>query len=394
MALRGLFALLLEVFLIIMSLGTNIREFLIAALCLGVILAFSLISVLWSVIFLRFTATTPPMVHNREDNITLTLNVKGLLLFPAICKIKIRPPYNEKTEKSIPLYNAFVLNVFKLNRKYEFTMDLFHTGHWDLGIKYLRVCDVFGFFISPLIFTRKKSFSEEISVLPKSHPIEYLSKSFNADKVFEGTSQQSFEIGENFDDTRTFRDGDPLRRIHWKQSAKTGKLFTRLFEKPREPKTIILIDVYTLETKGVCDDIYRETALCLAKHSADSKTQTALYLLRDRGNWEFTLQDSDQLFDLKNELADLEFKKDNSLLCAADIKQEKYAEANKLFIITSNPESSVMDLTLGNENSDVQASLVLAKSPRHSTQFTEDDSGRFVIIEDPYEISKKVGKVL
>ena len=114
--------------------------------------------------------------------------------------------------------------------------------------------------------------------MPKSHPIEYLSKSFNADKVFEGTSQQSFEIGENFDDTRTFRDGDPLRRIHWKQSAKTGKLFTRLFEKPREPKTIILIDVYTLETKGVCDDIYRETALCLAKHSADSKTHTALYL--------------------------------------------------------------------------------------------------------------------
>ena len=394
MSLRGLFALALEVFLIIMALGSNIREFLISAVCLGGILLFSFVSVLWSVIFLRFTATSPSVVHTREDRVTLTLNVKGLLIFPTICKIKIRPPYNEKTEKTIPLYNAFILSVFKLNRKYDFTLELLHTGHWNLGIKFLRVCDVFGFFVSPLIFTSRKRFSEEISVLPKNHTIECLSKSFNAEKVFEGKSRQSFEIGESFDDSRFFRDGDPLRRIHWKQSAKTGKLFTRLYEKPKEPKTIILIDACTLETKGFCDDIYRETALCLAKHSANAKTQTVLYLLRDSGTWEFSLRDSDRLFALKNELADLEFKKDSLPLCSADIKKERFATANKLFIITSNPDSSVMDLTLGYDHDGVKASLVLAKSSRSSVRFTEDDSGHFAIIENPYEISKKVGKVL
>ena len=121
MSLRGLFALALEAFLIIMALGSNIREFLISAVCLGGILLFSFVSVLWSVIFLRFTATSPSVVHTREDRVTLTLNVKGLLIFPTICKIKISPPYNEKTEKTIPLYNAFILSVFKLNRKYDFT---------------------------------------------------------------------------------------------------------------------------------------------------------------------------------------------------------------------------------------------------------------------------------
>lgn len=42
MSLRGLFALVLEAFLLIMALGTDIREFLIVAVCLGGLLVFSI----------------------------------------------------------------------------------------------------------------------------------------------------------------------------------------------------------------------------------------------------------------------------------------------------------------------------------------------------------------
>ena len=393
MSLRGLFALVLEAFLLIMALGTDIREFLIAAVCLGGLLVFSFVSVLWSVVFLRFTATTPQVPHIRENSITITLNVKGLQILPVICKIKIQPPYNEKTEQSIPLYNAFVLNVFKLNRKYNFTLELMHTGHWNLGIKFLRICDVFGFFVSPLIFTRKKSFSEEISVMPQSHPVESFSKTFNAEKVYEGTSSQCYEIGETFDDSRLYRDGDPLRRIHWKQSAKTGKLYTRLFEKPREPKTVILIDACTLETKGFCDDIYREVAFCLAEHSAGYNAQTVVQLMRGAHRWEFSLQDNELIPRLRRELADLQFKKSLSPLVSGDIKKERFAFTDKLFIITSNPDSSVINMAQDSHGG-IKTALITAKSPHSSARLAAEESDCFVIIEKPYEIPRKVGKII
>ena len=393
MSLRGLFALTLEAFLIIMALGSNIREFLISAVCLGGILLFSFVSVLWSVIFLRFTATSPSVVHTREDRVTLTLNVKGLLIFPTICKIKIRPPYNEKTEKTIPLYNAFILSVFKLNRKYDFTLELLHTGHWNLGIKFLRVCDVFGFFVSPLIFTSRKRFSEEISVMPKSHLVDSFSKSFNAEKVYEGTSNQSYEMGETFDDSRLYRDGDPLRRIHWKQSAKTGKLHTRLFEKPRDPKTVILVDACTLETKGFYDDIYRETVFCLAEHSAKFNTKTVIRLMRGGAPWEFTLQDSDLIPNLRTELSDLQFKKSCSPLTVRDIKKDRFAMTDKIFVITSNPDSSVVNTVLDSNVGSVKTVLIVANSSHSSVRIAEE-SDRLAVVENPCEISKKVGKVI
>ena len=393
MSLRGLFALVLEAFLLIMALGTDIREFLIAAVCLGGLLVFSFVSVLWAVVFLRFTATTPQVPHIRENSVTVTLNVKGLQILPVLCKIKIQPPYNEKTEKTIPLYNAFVLSVFKLNRKYDFTLELLHTGHWNLGIKFLRVCDVFGFFVSPLIFTSRKRFSEEISVMPQSHIIESFSKSFNAEKVYEGTSRQSYETGETFDDSRLYRDGDPLRRIHWKQSAKTGKLFTRLFEKPREPKTVILLDACTLETKDFCDDIYREATFCLAEHSALSGAQTVIHLMRGSSPWEFPLQDDELLPNLRKNLADLQFKKSRSVLAGGDIKKERFPLTDKLFIITSNPDSSVVNMALDSKDG-VKTVLIIAKGSHSSVRFTEEESDSLVIIEHPNEIPKKVGNIL
>ena len=393
MSLRGLFALVLEAFLLIMALGTDIREFLIAAVCLGGLLVLSFVSVLWAVVFLRFTATTPHTQHVRTNTITITLNVKGLQILPVLCKIKIQPPYNEKTEQSAPLYNAFILNVFKLNRKYDFTLELLHPGHWNLGIKLLRVCDVFGFFVSPLIFTSRKRISEEISVMPKSHTIESFSKSFNAEKVYEGTSRQSYEMGETFDDSRLYRDGDPLRRIHWKQSAKTGKLYTRLFEKPREPKTVVLIDACTAETKDYCDDIYREVAFCLAEYSAKFNAQTVIHLMRGAAPWEFSLQDTELLPKLRNDLSDLQFKKTLSPLAGGDIKRDQFALTDKLYIVTSNPDSSVISMA-ENSRGSVKTALIIAKGSRSSVRYTAEESDSLAIIENPCEIPEKVGNIL
>lgn len=48
-------------------------------------------------------------------------------------------------------------------------------------------------------------------------------------------------------DIREFRQGDTLHRIHWKMTAKTGKLLVRDFSQPSENMTLVL---YDLKTQG------------------------------------------------------------------------------------------------------------------------------------------------
>jgi hypothetical protein len=50
------------------------------------------------------------------------------------------------------------------------------------------------------------------------------------------------DSGDSFTDTRLYRDGDPLKRIHWKLSMRTQKLHTRKYEMSVDRMVGIVID--------------------------------------------------------------------------------------------------------------------------------------------------------
>ena len=66
---------------------------------------------------------------------------------------------------------------------------------------------------------------------------------------------------------------------------------------------------------------------------------------------------------------------------------------DKIFVITSNPDSSVVNTALDSNVGSVKTVLIVANSSHSSVRIAEE-SDRLAVVENPCEISKKVGKVI
>ncbi len=392
MTFRAVFAILMEIALLIMVMGTNIKEFLIAAVCLGGLLVLSFISVLLSAIFLRFNVFCKTPHCEREKNIKFTLKIHGLLLLPVICRVRVSTPFKEKHKAVFPIYSNIALSVFKFNRHFDFNINCPHSGNWKIGIKKLRVCDLFGFFRMPIIFTTKKYYTVKISVTPKFYEqVKFIDNEGGVDN-YSGFAFGNSEMGEVFEDNRAYQYGDPLRRINWKQSAKYGKPITRLYEKPKKTRVIIAIDYYTLESHRSCDDIYREAALFIAEYFTEHKNDVTVSVLRPENLMlDFNCNDVADLSALALELADIYFKKDSSALTDIPLNDYEFYDRDRLFIITSNPHSSLIEAV---KIMNSQGMYVTVISPKPSALQEELNSRYSTVLSSPDEISQKVGAVL
>ncbi len=56
--------------------------------------------------------------------------------------------------------------------------------------------------------------------------------------------------GEDDIATREYRDGDDLRRVHWRSTAKRGELMVRREEQPRQMRATVLLDARARGHRG------------------------------------------------------------------------------------------------------------------------------------------------
>jgi uncharacterized protein (DUF58 family) len=59
-----------------------------------------------------------------------------------------------------------------------------------------------------------------------------------------------FSQGDEFYTTREYRDGDDLRKVHWRSSAKRGQLMIRQEERPWQARAVIAIDLRLAAHRG------------------------------------------------------------------------------------------------------------------------------------------------
>lgn len=109
----------------------------------------------------------------------------------------------------------------------------------------------------------------ELSVLPVRD--QELNGIFGQTQLFssEGDAYDLHQPGDDPSETydiRKFRQGDTLHRIHWKMTAKTGKMLVRDFSQPAENTTLVLYDLKRQKknvTRGEWD-YFLETAASLS----------------------------------------------------------------------------------------------------------------------------------
>lgn len=155
-----------------------------------------------------------------------------------------------------------------------------HVGTMCADLSGWVFSDIFGLFE----VRRRCGSLQECLVLPREFEVEPL-RFLSSDDGRTLPNRTSEDLSSP-DDTRAYRAGDPLKRIHWKLSARRRSLTVRSYETPAPPDTLILMDCTlpgapdeTPENRAVLRDTLCETALSVAmiQGGSDSPVRMPFY---------------------------------------------------------------------------------------------------------------------
>ena len=174
-----------------------------------------------------------------------------------------------------------------LNRRetMEFNLELSfdHIGLYEAGVSRVRLFDPLGLFF----VTVKKPASARVMVEPMLSEVHLE----NLDRV---VMTQSLRMAKptssddmDYAGVRSYSLGDPMKSIHWKLSARTRELMTRLFETYTNPSVTVVCDMRAPELEADerldVNDVLVECALSLERAARLQNMDTTLCCTNDSG---------------------------------------------------------------------------------------------------------------
>ena len=251
------------------------RMFYLAAIFAFLAMAFSLITVLIARKSLQFSCAARPARILRGEKALLHIAARGRLPLP-ISALQLNLRVGEETREA-------QLTLSRGAAALDLEIPARHIGEVPVGVEQAAYTDMLG------LFRMRPRFPEGITpllVLPRSFHVEPL-RFFQSD---EGRSQRSRNTEDlsSPEDTRAYRSGDALKRVHWKLTARKRELIVRRFETPAPPDTLVLLDctapqdsLRSDETASLRDTLC-ETALSVAEMQARSDIPVRMPLYGER----------------------------------------------------------------------------------------------------------------
>jgi uncharacterized protein (DUF58 family) len=111
-------------------------------------------------------------------------------------------------------------------------------GRYLIGPLHIKVADPFGM----CELTRAFTSTQPVTVTPVIWPLSSVGSGGSWGRSGESLSRSASVSGEDDSSTREYREGDDLRRVHWRSTAKRGELMVRREEQPRQLRVCVLLD--------------------------------------------------------------------------------------------------------------------------------------------------------
>ena len=398
MTLRGFVVTLLELILLIFALGTEMHEFLIVALCVGVLEAYSLVSILLASVTLSLKSHIDKSSASRGEVAKYTLTLRGIALLPVAGYLSVKKADYETKKQKRRKYSFLMLPSFIIEHKFDFEMQCNHVGVWEVGVQKLRFEDLFGLFSMPLIRSTKAKAYSKVWVMPNIHTLKN-----DVETVSLGdyglSSPLDSEQGELLGDSRLYREGDTLKRINWKLSARTKQLYTRQYERLQNPTIVIAVDTATTEDKkGDIIDIASESAVSLAQYFINKDHTVEMVLLRNEqglANEIYPLSNDNDLNKMQINFANIPFYTLEEPLDLTASDSKSITNADKIFLISSNPSTALLsDFADYCKNGKLARCIIPSPVLEDGIENYEDSQEITVKITDTTKIVEKVGGAL
>jgi uncharacterized protein (DUF58 family) len=134
----------------------------------------------------------------------------------------------------------YVLNGIERSGSREVTYQLRSDlrGKFVVGPMRVRIADVFGLVELTANFATRNTLTVTPKILPLSSPATTGSWSSDGD----GRTRMTAAAGDDDVIPRAYRDGDELRRVHWRSTARYGELMVRREEQRWQDRAVVILD--------------------------------------------------------------------------------------------------------------------------------------------------------
>ncbi|MFC5800389.1 DUF58 domain-containing protein [Streptomyces formicae] len=155
-------------------------------------------------------------------------------------------------------------------------------GRYPLGPLQLRLSDPFGM----CELTRSFSAYDTLTVIPRTEPLPPVRLAGEASGYGDGRQRSLALAGDDDVIPRTYRQGDELRRVHWRSTARHGELMVRREEQPQRARCTVLLDTRRIAYQGAGPDSAFEWAVSAAASALVHMLERgfAVRLLTDTGS--------------------------------------------------------------------------------------------------------------
>jgi uncharacterized protein (DUF58 family) len=119
-------------------------------------------------------------------------------------------------------------------------------GRYEVGPLVVRLTDPFG--LCELI--RSFPTVDKLTVIPQVVPLPTVRVAGEYAGTGDSRARSVAVHGEDDAATREYRDGDDLRRVHWRSTARVGELMVRREEQPWESRATVVLDTRAYAHRG------------------------------------------------------------------------------------------------------------------------------------------------
>lgn len=231
-------------------------------------------------------------------------------------------------------------------RSFEIPITTPYRGCFDVGMTEMKITDIFG--LMTLRFDmRKQPFYRMVPLLvyPKAEPLDRVAARMWDTKLFGASYLRQAENGDSISGMRSYRPGDPLRQVHWKNSIKHGDLFIKQYDTPLRERTLIFLDSCTRGLEGENAAYYADTMCqCAASVSLYSLKRGRNTRVAAVGNGGAIAEcHSDYKFAPIHEwLAKLSYGTEDGLEHGLEMLTGRGSESSSLFVLTRRPSQQLI----------------------------------------------------
>ena len=251
--------------------------------------------------------------------------------------------------KRVILTNLLSLSWYhKVIRRYPISCQ--QRGVYTFGPARMRSGDIFGF------FTREEEVTpvDRLIVYPKLVPVEKLGIPSLQPLGDIRTRSHIFQDPILTMGIRDYYSGDSLRRIHWKTTARLGRLQTKIFEPTTTVDLSIFLDVRTVVPPlwGSVPELLElavTTAASLAKHTLDEGYRVGMYANQNMAFSEGLIrippsQHGDQLQRILEALAQVHSSETLPIARLIGIESRSLPWGSTLLVVSATPTDSLLSV--------------------------------------------------